>query len=114
MSPLGAGIVGVGVTDLVDRLRRVQQRHRRLGTRIRIPGPMLRSFEQRLRVGDGREELDAVEAAVEAWAVAPDGAAPTGRLTSVTVTATHVRLTLDPPPGLLRPAPFTAHGDPAA
>ena len=29
--PVGAGIVGVGVTDLVDRLRKVQQRHRGTG-----------------------------------------------------------------------------------
>lgn len=113
VSPLGAGIVGVGVADLVDRLRRVQQRHRTLGARIRLPEPMLRSFEQRLRVGDGRGELDAVEAAVEAWAGAFDPAAPPWRLTSVRVTATHVRLTLDRPLDAFVPAPFCADGDPA-
>src|SRR5665213_644135 len=106
VSPLGAGIVGVGVADLVDRLRRVQQRHRTLGARIRLPEPMLRSFEQRLRVGDGRGELDAVEAAVEAWAGAFDPAAPPWRLTSVRVSATHVRLTLDRPLDAFVPAPF--------
>ena len=113
VSPLGAGIVGVGVADLVDRLRRVQQRHRALGARIRLPEPMLRSFEQRLRVGDGRGELDAVESAVERWCMSREDAAESSRLTSVRVTATHVRLTLTGPLEAPVPAPFTARGDPA-
>jgi len=112
VSPLGAGIVGIGVADLIDRLRRVQQRHRIPGARIRLPEPMLQMFEQRLRVGVGRERLDAVEAAVDAWFVARE---PTTswRLTSVRVTSTHVRLTLDMPPDAFIPAPFSASEDPA-
>ncbi|MGD0880630.1 MAG: BTAD domain-containing putative transcriptional regulator [Acidimicrobiales bacterium] len=62
--PVGAGIMGVGVTDLVDRLRKVQQRHRESGSLIRLPGPLLRQFEQRLRVGDGASVLQAVQDAV--------------------------------------------------
>jgi DNA-binding SARP family transcriptional activator len=112
VAPIGAGIVGVGVSDLVDRLRRVQQRHRKLGGRIRLAAPMLRTFEQRLRVGHGRDELDMVEAAIEAC-VAAMGPEPTScRLQEVSVTAAHVRLTFDMPPVLVEWGPFASHGDP--
>ncbi len=59
--PLGAGIIGVGITDVIDRLRRVQQRRRTTGARIPLPGPLLRQFEQRLRTGGGAEVLQTVE-----------------------------------------------------
>jgi DNA-binding SARP family transcriptional activator len=113
VSPIGAGIVGVGVADLVDRLRRVQQRHRGMGALIRLPEPALRTVEQRLRVGDGRAELEAAEAAVEMCGVAMDREGTIGRLRSVVVTGTHVRLTFDAPVGRGIPAPFTPGGDPA-
>ena len=110
--PLGAGIVGIGVSDLVDRLRRVQQRHRKSGGRIRLPEPLLRAFEQRLRVGEGRSDLDIVEAAVGAC-VALLAPQPTpSRLQWVSVTATHVRLTFDTPPELLERGRFTTNGSP--
>ena len=46
-------MVGAGVVRLLDRMRRVQQRHRTEGRHIRLPDPVRRAFEQRLRVGDG-------------------------------------------------------------
>jgi DNA-binding SARP family transcriptional activator len=46
-------VVGAGVVRLLDRLRRVQQRHRSEGSYIRLPDPVRRMFEQRLRVGHG-------------------------------------------------------------
>jgi len=46
-------VVSAGVVRLLDRMRRVQQRHRAEGTYIRLPDPAHRIFEQRLRVGDG-------------------------------------------------------------
>ncbi len=93
--PLGAGIVGAGVADLVDRLRRVQQRHRAAGHQIRLPDPALRPFEQRLRVGDGAADLDAVEAALQALAAMGPGWPEGGRLTGVTLGDDRVRLTFD-------------------
>ena len=63
-TPLGAGVVGAGLAGMVDRLRRVQQRHRGDGSRIRMPGPELRAFEQRVRCGDGADTLRSAESAV--------------------------------------------------
>ena len=40
--PFGAGIVGVGLADLIDRFRRVQQRHRPIGGSMKLPDPELR------------------------------------------------------------------------
>jgi DNA-binding SARP family transcriptional activator len=51
--PFGAGVVGAGVVSLLDRMRRVQQRHRRGGSYIALPSQAQRSFEQRLRLSDG-------------------------------------------------------------
>ena len=107
--PVGAGIVGVGVSELVDRLRRVQQRHREPGMRIRLPDPVLRQFEQRLRVGDGAEVLDSVEEAVLRYVGNGDGPAPAGVILGVKVSGSDVELvidggdtTTDPPPGFRR------------
>ncbi|MGH9081168.1 MAG: AfsR/SARP family transcriptional regulator [Acidimicrobiales bacterium] len=68
--PIGAGIVGAGVANLLDRMRRVQQRHRRVGTYIRLPDPDQRVFEQRLRAGDGSsiiEDVDRSLRSVSSW-----------------------------------------------
>ncbi len=93
--PVGAGIVGVGVSELVDRLRRVQQRHRGPGMRIRLPDPVLRQFEQRLRVGDGAEVLDSVEDAVLRYVGNGGGPVPTGVVLGVKVSASDVELVID-------------------
>ena len=108
VAPLGAGIVGVGVADLVDRLRRVQQRHRPSGRRIRMPDPELRPFEQRLRVGDARGDLDAVDSALRL--LVGSGWSGTGRLVGASLDDEQVRLTFD---GMETPVPvpFVPGGD---
>jgi len=110
--PLGAGIVGIGVADLVDRLRRVQQRHRRPGNRIPLPDQGLRDFEQRLRIGDGDECLDAIEAAVQAFFRTDVSSSGLYRVHEVGVTADQVRLTFSSSPGNEIPAPFSTGADP--
>ena len=71
LMPVGGGVVGAGVVGLLDRLRRVQQRYRSEGAYIRLPDPDQRHFEQRLRLGDGREIVRAVDLAlrllIQAW-----------------------------------------------
>jgi len=114
VAPFGAGIVGAGVADLVDRLRRVQQRHRAPGERIRPTEPLLRMFEQRLRIGDGRAELDAVEAGVGAWFAGPDPRNAGRRLHQVTVNGDLVRLRFDAPLEVDPDPPFTRGIDPTS
>ena len=62
--PLGGGVVGAGVVRLLDRLRRVQQRHRPEGGYIRLPAGEGSRFEQRLRIGDGWSITHEVDVAV--------------------------------------------------
>ncbi len=45
-------MVGAGVANILDRMRRAQQRHRREGAYIPLPGADQRAFEQRIRAGD--------------------------------------------------------------
>ena len=59
--PVGGGIVGVGVVRLLDRMRRVQQRHRPEGTMIQLPDRTGSAFEQRLRMGDGSSLITDVD-----------------------------------------------------
>ena len=66
--PLGGGVVGAGVASVLDRLRKVQQRHRPGGMFIRLPDRRHRLFEQRLRVGDGREIVVAADGALRVLA----------------------------------------------
>ncbi len=63
--PVGAGIVGAGVANLLDRMRRVQQRYRREGTFIELPGPDQRDLEQRLRLGEGPTILEDVDRSLQ-------------------------------------------------
>jgi DNA-binding SARP family transcriptional activator len=63
--PLGGGIVGAGVIDLVDRLRRIQQRHREDGSFIRLPDRLRSQFERRLRAGEGASGPEAIDAALQ-------------------------------------------------
>ena len=69
--PLGAGVVGAGVVRLIDRMRRVQQRHRSEGGYIKLPHGPRSSIEWRLRVGDGsaltQDADQAVRLATESW-----------------------------------------------
>ena len=58
--PLGAGVVGVGVVDVMERLRAIQQRYRRTGELTRMSDATLHPIERRLRAGDGRSLVDAL------------------------------------------------------
>jgi len=62
--PLGGGVVGAGVVRLLDRLRRVQQRHRPEGGYIRLPDGDRSRFERRLRAGDGWAITQEVDVAI--------------------------------------------------
>lgn len=95
IAPVGAGVVGVGVTGLIDRLRRVQQRNRLAGERITLPGPDLRRLEQRLRLGDGAAVLRAVDAAIGRFVASSTSADPVGAVRGVAVTDQFVELHLD-------------------
>ena len=79
-TPIGAGVVGAGVVSLLDRMRRVQQRHRRMGTYIKLPSWPETFIEQRLRVGGGSEITQSVDTALHLFAREwsdSDGDAPT-------------------------------------
>ena len=99
------------MADLVDRLRRVQQRHRSRGGQIRLPEQLLRPFEQRLRLDSGAADLAAVEAAVATLAGARGGWPEGCRLTGATVGPDQVRLVFDVAPAPLAPPPFTSSND---
>jgi DNA-binding SARP family transcriptional activator len=75
-TPLGAGVVGAGVVNLLDRMRRAQQRHRNRGMFIRLPDRPQAAFEQRLRLGEGRQLLHEIDLSMrrltETWADSGD------------------------------------------
>ena len=99
--PLGGGVVGAGVVNVLDRLRRVQQRHRPGGMFIRLPDRRHRFFEQRLRAGDGRKvvvDADAALAAVAEECRRSGVAAPT--ITGMTVGSESVEVLVDSADGL--------------
>jgi DNA-binding SARP family transcriptional activator len=64
LSPVGAGIVGAGVVGVIERMRRVQQRRRREGEMIRLPGAERAELERRLRLGKGWDSLENLDAAL--------------------------------------------------
>jgi DNA-binding SARP family transcriptional activator len=72
--PVGGGVVGAGVVRVLDRMRRVQQRHRREGTFIRLPDGKSGRFEQRLRTGEGWSVITEVDDAIRLIARSVSGA----------------------------------------
>jgi len=64
ITPVGGGVVGAGVVNLLERMRRVQQRHRQVGGFIKLPDKSGREVEQRLRLGDGSATVHDVDRAV--------------------------------------------------
>jgi len=96
LMPVGAGVVGAGVVDLLERMRQVQQRHRADGNYIRLPGRSHSQFEQRLRLGGGAEIAHAVDCAIHLFVrggSGPQWGRPT--VTGVTVGADTLQLTTD-------------------
>ena len=104
--PLGGGIVGAGVIDLVDRLRRIQQRHREDGSFIKLPDRLRSQFERRLRVGEGASGPESIDAALQLLASSWErGAWPAVRGARILPDA--VELVVALPGGRLRiPPPF--------
>ncbi len=104
--PLGGGIVGAGVIDLVDRLRRIQQRHREDGSFIKLPDRLRSQFERRLRVGEGASGPEAIDTALQLLASSWErGAWPAVRGARILPDA--VELVVSLPGGRLRiPSPF--------
>lgn len=60
-TPVGAGVVGAGVVRMIDRMRRVQQRHRAEGRFIRLPDRPHAHLEQQLRLGEYGRTVDEVD-----------------------------------------------------
>jgi DNA-binding SARP family transcriptional activator len=104
--PLGGGIVGAGVIDLVDRLRRIQQRHREDGSFIKLPDRLRSQFERRLRAGEGASGPEAIDAALQLLALSWDRRAwPSVR--GAKILPDSVELVVDLPGGRGRiPQPF--------
>lgn len=104
--PLGGGIVGAGVIDLVDRLRRIQQRHREDGSFIKLPDRLRSQFERRLRVGEGASGPEAIDAALQLLASSWErGAWPNVRGARILPDAVELVVSL-PTGGLPIPPPF--------
>lgn len=68
VTPIGAGLLGAGLVGIIDRMRRAQQRHRRVGEHIRLPQPALSSLERRLRISDDPLAPYAIDAALRTLA----------------------------------------------
>ncbi len=66
---LGYGILGAGVVTLLDRMRRVQRRHRTRGLRIALPEGDLAELERRLRVVSDPEGVEAIDLGLRALVV---------------------------------------------
>ncbi len=70
--PAGAiayGVLGAGVIALLERLRRVQRRHRPVGMRIALPNDDLVALERRLRLDSDPEGVDAIDLGLRALVV---------------------------------------------
>jgi nucleoid-associated protein YgaU/DNA-binding SARP family transcriptional activator len=76
LTPIGAGLLGAGLVGIIDRMRRAQQRHRRVGEHIRLPHPALSSLERRLRISDDPLAPCAVDAALRTFASGSSTASP--------------------------------------
>jgi len=63
---IGYGILGAGVLALLERLRRVQRRHRPGGLRIALPHGDLAALEQRLRSDSDPEGADFIDLGLRA------------------------------------------------
>jgi DNA-binding SARP family transcriptional activator len=109
--PVGGGVIGEGVISLLDRMRRVQQRHRPKGQLINLPTRGEREFEQRLRVGDENLIRD-VNSALRLWTrdhVVRNRETP--NLAGVVVSQRSIRLMIDTSLSRDVGGPFTIAAD---
>jgi LysM repeat protein/DNA-binding SARP family transcriptional activator len=123
IAPIGAGVLGAGVVVMLDRMRRAQQRRRRPGRIIKLPGAQLADVERGLRVGSNVASLSTVDLALRLLGTATrPTAGPGSPLVALRVERERVEaewvervdLLFDPtrlvgPP----PAPFELGGEPA-
>ena len=104
----GSGLLAAGVVLCLDRRRRAQQRHRRPGRRIRMPGPELVEAERSLRVGAdvvGAEVVDVVLRSMAEAAEQLDQALPD--VVAVELAQSSLRVVFAAPPPA-PPEPWTA------
>ncbi len=99
IAPLGAGIIGVGVADLVDRWRRVQRRRSDKFVSDE-PAAAAGEIEQRLRLGDGADEVQAARAAHAAWMGGSVATSRAGSIIGIRVSNLDVRLVFRGPEGV--------------
>jgi DNA-binding SARP family transcriptional activator len=69
IGPIGYGLLGAGVVALLDRMRRVQQRHRPTGLRIALPEGDLVELERGLRIAADTGSTDWIDLALRLLAV---------------------------------------------
>ena len=104
-APVEAGLAAAGIVAAIEALRRVQQRHRRPGRRIRLPEAPAAAGEARLRALADPEMVQRVDEALRGLAAAlarAGGAAPTPTLLSVGEDACELVVgpsAGEPPPG---------------
>jgi DNA-binding SARP family transcriptional activator len=106
---VGYGVLGTGVVVLLERLRRVQRRHRPNGLRIALPEGDLAALERRLRVESDPEGVDVIDLglrALVAFSLRCEMMPPP--VTVVRLGPDDLEITLDPsrPTGRVPPHPF--------
>ncbi len=98
--PAGLGLLGAGIIEVVDRRRRVQQRHRRAGETIPIPDGPAREIERRLRSSTDRSFAIDVDHALQLLHAAVGGAVLAPVVERIEVDRELVTVTLRDDPGL--------------
>ncbi len=112
VDPLGGGIVGAGVVNILDRMRRAQQRHRRTGGLIRLPVGPHGAMERRLRAGEGWNACYHVDQALRLFVRSQHGPEAQPQVHGVIVEDATIDLVLDDAvPGLLLPTGCTVGPD---
>lgn len=110
LAPFGYGILGAGVVTVLNRLRRAQQRHRREGMRIAMPGPELQEAEQLLRWSADLESATWVDSCLRLLvASCRDHVVRPPSVVAVRVLERAVELLVDDPRDVAVP-PFESHG----
>jgi DNA-binding SARP family transcriptional activator len=113
--PLGMisyGILGAGVIALLDRLRRVQQRHRPNGLRIALPDLDLATLECRLRTDADPDAVQFIDLGLRALvtrSLGQDRIPPPATIMRLQEHALEIVLDVEAAGGI-PPAPFTADG----
>lgn len=97
-SLIGGGLAAAGLVALLNRLRRVEQRHRPVGTRPRLPRPELEEIERRLRHVADVDAAERLEVALRALAAGLAPLPQIPRVLAVRSNDQHIELLLDEHP----------------